>query len=260
MTASNSLLNRRLWIVLLLFAVGVYLPDLKAQRRRPAPARTAPTARVDYSKFSHSTKQHQEACTTCHKAPTANWQKVRGFPDVADFPGHDACVRCHRAQFFKSPQPVICSDCHSKTSPRDDVRFPFRNPVRGRQFKTEFPHDKHQDVIALLRSEPIPQRSGFFSHHRLRSLPPDDRPDYNNCTICHATNNQPVNKPVAGWPDGFVPVTDAFKAVPSSHAACFNCHWKNQKPTKDNCGDCHKLDPSFKPNAAPARISMKFKH
>src|ERR1700674_3612438 len=69
------------------------------QRRKPRKIkRPQPSARskIDYSKFSHATKQHQQPCTSCHKIPTANWTKVRGYPDVADFPGHDACVRCHR--------------------------------------------------------------------------------------------------------------------------------------------------------------------
>ncbi len=114
---------------------------------------------ADYSKFSHSTPKHQSACNTCHKI---------AFPDITDYPSHDACVSCHRPQFFRSARPPICSVCHSKTSPRDDVRYAFRNPATKLQFAIEFPHDKHQDVIAMLR----------FAH------PPQG---YNNCTICHAS-------------------------------------------------------------------------
>ncbi|MGI8837179.1 MAG: cytochrome c3 family protein, partial [Pyrinomonadaceae bacterium] len=136
--------------VLLFAAICTLASNAGAQRRKtqrtPTP-RSRPT-RIDYSHFSHATRQHQGACNTCHKTPTDNWKKVRDYPDVADFPGHDACVSCHRAQFFKGAKPTICSDCHSKVSPRDDARFPFRNPAGARQFVTEFPHDKHQDVIA----------------------------------------------------------------------------------------------------------------
>ena len=120
----------------------------KRRARRPASAPRSPAATVDYSRFSHATKKHQGACNTCHKVPTDNWKKVRDFPDVADFPGHAACVSCHRPQFFKGAKPVICSDCHSKVSPKDDARFAFRNPAAPSQFLIEFPHDKHQDVIA----------------------------------------------------------------------------------------------------------------
>src|ERR1043165_2211844 len=135
---------------------------------------------VDYTKFSHSTPKHQAACNTCHKIPTKDWTKTSSFPDITDYPGHDACVSCHRPQFFRGARPPICSVCHSRTSPRDDARYAFRNPSSTLQFAIEFPHDKHQDVIALLR----------FAH------PPQS---YNNCTICHGSRNA------------------TFKAAPKDH-------------------------------------------
>jgi hypothetical protein len=140
-----------------------------------------------------------------------------------DYPSHDACVSCHRPQFFRGARPPICSVCHSKTSPRDDVRYAFRNPASKLQFTIEFPHDKHQDVIAMLR----------FAH------PPQG---YNNCTICHASR------------------TAAFKAAPTDHSSCFNCHWKSQEPVAANCNGCHKLAPAPYVLAEPARISAKFVH
>src|SRR5688572_31673237 len=97
---------------------------------------------VDYTKFSHSTPKHKSACNTCHKPPTKNWTKASAFPDVADFPDHDACVSCHRAQFFRGARPPICSVCHSKTSPRDDARYAFRKPASNLQFSIEFPDRK----------------------------------------------------------------------------------------------------------------------
>jgi Class III cytochrome C family len=254
--------RRRVFLVLTLIVVAVLAANLQAQRRpRPQPSRPA-SSRVDYSRFLHTTKEHKGACTTCHQAPTSNWKKVRGFPDIADFPDHDACVRCHRAQFFKGAQPLICTNCHSRVSPKDDARFPFRNPARPRQFKIEFPHDKHQDVIAMLRSlsptlarnQSKPTRVVSFAHSN------QERIDYNNCTICHATNSRQPAAPAQGWTDGFIPSAASFKTAPTVHAACFNCHWKNQPPTKDNCGDCHKLDVPGAPPAAPVRISLKFNH
>jgi len=174
------------------------------------------SAAPDYSKFSHATQKHKAACNTCHKIT---------FPDIKDYPGHDACVSCHRPQFFRSARPPICSVCHSKTSPRDDVRYAFRNPGTKLQFTIEFPHDKHQDVIALLR----------FSHASPQG--------YNNCTICHA------------------PRTATFKAVPTAHGSCFNCHWKSQQPVADNCNGCHKLaNTPYAIAEAPTRISAKYVH
>lgn len=255
--------SRRVFLVLLLIVVAAVLTaELKAQRsRRPQPPKPAPS-RIDYSRFLHTTKEHTAACATCHQAPTSNWKKVRGFPDIADFPDHDACVRCHRPQFFKGAQPVICTNCHTRVSPKTDARFAFRNPAKPRQFSIEFPHDKHQDVIAMLQSLPAPVALNQASVSRLVRFAHavDDRIDYNNCTLCHATNAQKRTAPAQGWTDGFIPTADSFKTEPTAHAACFNCHWKNQQPTKDNCGGCHKPEASHVPSAAPVRISMKFSH
>jgi hypothetical protein len=246
--------------------LGLLESNAAAQRRKPrrTPAARRPATPTDYSHFSHATRQHQGACNTCHKIPTDNWKKVRDYPDIVDFPGHDACVSCHRAQFFKGAKPTICSDCHSKVSPRDDARFAFRKPAGARQFLIEFPHDKHQDVIATLfrklGSERQPQfvRAGFSV-----SAPVADEKakHYNNCEICH---QQRANVPAAtatGWPDAFVPVADTFKLAPLSHASCFNCHWKSQQPINENCTGCHKL--AAKPYVwidAPLRLSLKFRH
>ena len=168
----------------------------------------------DYSKFSHATPKHQATCNTCHK--------IR-FPDINDYPSHDACVSCHRPQFFRGARPQICSVCHTKTSPRDDVRYAFRNPASKLQFTTEFPHDKHQDVIAQVRFAHAPQ--GYY-----------------NCTVCHSSR------------------TATFKTAPSDHSSCFNCHWKSQEPVAANCNGCHKLAPTPYVLTEPARISAKFIH
>src|SRR4030095_1073257 len=114
---------------------------------RPRGSQRATGGSIDYSQFSHATKKHQNACSSCHKIPTENWRSVRQFPDVADYPGHEACVSCHRAQFFRGPRPPICTVCHTQAAPRAETRFAFPKPDTRLQFFTEFPHDKHQDVI-----------------------------------------------------------------------------------------------------------------
>ena len=280
----------------LMFAVsGVSLAQKRAARRRPAPSVQRPS--IDYSRFSHATKKHQQACDTCHKVPTDNWKKVRDFPDVADYPGHAACVGCHRAQFFKGAKPVICSICHSKVSPRDDARLAFRNPDAQREFLIEFPHDRHQDVIAKLLKSPSPPNAVQFikssfgvrphvtqtvslrSGAQLRLHAADepqtnslrykafsesaaDEPTktYNNCAICHTTRANVPAAPISGWTDKYVPDNVTFKAVPASHASCFNCHWKSQQPVSDNCAGCHKLTSPYAAADAVKRISMKFRH
>jgi hypothetical protein len=232
----------------------------KRRVRRPAVSRTLPPSSVDYSKFSHATKKHQGACNTCHKLPTKNWQKVREFPDVADYPDHDACVSCHRAQFFRGAKPVICSVCHSKVSPRDDARFAFRNPQTQRQFVIEFPHDKHQDVIAERMREFRLHGQAQFVRTSFTVNADGNTKHYNNCEICHPSRST-ASAPATGWPDAFVPDAAMFKAVPASHASCFNCHWKAQQPISENCAGCHKF--AEKPYVwidSPKRISLKFRH
>ncbi len=243
--------------------IGVHnTAQAQKRRARKPPVRVLAPSTIDYSRFSHATKKHQGACNTCHKVPTANWEKVRDFPDVADFPGHAACVSCHRLQFFKGAKPVICSNCHSKVSPKDDARFAFRNPAVPGQFLIEFPHDKHQDVIArIFRRSPVEERTLFVRASFTYASPDDKTKHYNNCEICHSPRTTAPTAPVTGWPDSFVPEAIFFKAAPTSHAACFNCHWKSQQPTNGNCVGCHKLSdkPSFIVDA-PSRFSMKFRH
>ncbi len=230
----------------------------KRRVRRPDARRVISTARIDYSQFSHSTPKHQAACNTCHKAPTENWRKVRTFPDIADYPGHDACVSCHRPQFFRSAKPVICSVCHSKVSPRDDVRFPFSKANAPRQFVIEFPHDKHQDVIARVFRQ---FASARFLRTSFTTAIDDKTKHYNNCEICHAPRTSAPAPPHGGWPDSFTPELTFFKTSPRDHASCFNCHWKSQEPVSANCVGCHKpAGKPFLPVDTPVRISMKFRH
>jgi hypothetical protein len=231
-------------------------------RRRSGTVRQPATPAIDYSRFRHATKEHQETCVLCHKIPTSNWQAASGFPDVADYPGHEACVRCHRPQFFRSAKPAICSNCHSKVSPRDDQRFAFRNPAAARQFKLNFPHDKHQDVIASLnRPGKTIEKMDFVKTSWLASFQqPTQRKTYNNCEICHRDNSKLLVAPTGGWVDGLKPASEAFKSQPDSHAYCFSCHWKAQAPTNNQCGECHKPANLSVPVESPKRISMKFSH
>src|SRR5882762_1384859 len=173
---------KRTTMTLLLFAIslamGVIYPRLSveevanAQRRRPKRVTSSSTqaprgSATKYSAFLHSSEDHKSlACNACHKVPT-KWTAKRGFPDVADFPNHDACVQCHRKQFFTRQSfvgtgPAICTVCHVRAAPREDGRFVFGKPNGAgqaaktrdeRQFTIEFPHDKHQNVISSVRPD-----------------------------------------------------------------------------------------------------------
>src|SRR5258707_4814542 len=223
-----------------------------AQTRHPKRAtRTTSTAQqaprgsaAKYSAFLHSSEKHKSlACNACHKLPTA-WTAKRDFPDAADFPDHDACVRCHRQQFFTRQAfagtgPTICAICHVRAAPREDARFAFGKPNNAgqaakpkdeRQFTIEFPHDKHQNVIASLRRSSPSESAARFVRASFRRF--DDKPkvDYSNCTICHQTNDTLLIVPLTPQPAASAQSNKFFKTMPHSHDACFNCHWKNLKP------------------------------
>src|SRR4026209_1146438 len=117
-------------------------PQQRSQTRQRAAARKGQPQkpRIDYSKFLHRTHVEQQklACDSCHKFPSRNWKEVRkgeeAFPDVTDFAEHQACLNCHRTQFFARewPSPAICSNCHVAVTPRNTARYPF--PSLGEPF------------------------------------------------------------------------------------------------------------------------------
>src|SRR6266404_9545285 len=168
-SATSAVKSRARYSILLFIITGCAVAIVVAQTRRrpraskPAPQQQAPKgSAAKYSAFLHSSDQHESLeCNACHKIPTA-WNAKREFPDVADFPDHDACVRCHRPQFFSGQAmigtgPAICMVCHVRAAPREDARFAFGRPNNSdqpakpkdqRQFTIEFPHDKHQNAIA----------------------------------------------------------------------------------------------------------------
>ncbi|HEX5703112.1 MAG TPA: hypothetical protein VFX97_07935 [Pyrinomonadaceae bacterium] len=304
-------------IILLVFGVTA-AAIVAAQTRRRPPARRPPAqaqaprgSAAKYSAFLHSSDKHKSLeCNACHKIPTT-WTAGRAFPDAADFPDHDACVRCHRPQFFTRQAtigtgPAICTVCHLRAAPREDRRFAFGRPNSAnqtakpkdeRQFKIEFPHDKHQNVIARLISPPrtrggvgggVPMRGNLSpnpsphaergimsyrgysslrlaslslrSHHRPGSAPQDNKkPDYNNCSLCHVTDKSLVIAAVSPF-NADPSLLNPFKSMPRTHDACFECHWKAQEPIGANCAGCHKPAETFVASLAVKRISAKFAH
>lgn len=266
--------------LILIFAIGSMVTTAQTRRRKPGKKRatqSAPKASATkYSAFQHSSDKHQSlACNVCHKVPTA-WTAQRDFPDVADFPSHDACVRCHRQQFFTRQSlvatgPAICTVCHMRAAPREDGRFAFGNPNGAgqatkpkdeRQFTIEFPHDQHQNVIASSRPVRDADKAVGFIRASFFAPAADDpkKPDYNNCSICHQRNDLLVIVPLQPQPDAATQANKFFKTMPHSHDSCFDCHWKNQKPVSEDCAGCHKPSAAFVATTAPKRISAMFSH
>lgn len=236
------------------------------------------TASRKYSEFPHNKKAHQKECSSCHKFPTENWNKVRtgdaAFPDVTDYPKHDSCVNCHRQQFFRGANPAICSICHVSPSPRNSIRNPFPNPretfdrsQKGKNavsdFAISFPHDKHIDIVS--QNE---RRTRFVTASWSRSKLVSDE----SCAVCHSTY-QPQGdspdefmvKPPAKLGDAFWLKKGTFKTSPISHSQCFLCHSTDSglAPAPADCAVCHrlkegKLEPDIDPRSpAAATISDK---
>lgn len=257
-----------------------------ARPKAPSTKISTQKAKVDYTRFSHLTEKHRLECKTCHTFPSKNWKEVRkgddAFPDVTEFPEHQACLNCHRTQFFarERPAPAICSNCHVAISPRTTTRFPFPSlgepflaTKKGQafvsDFKVAFPHDKHVDVVGELRI-PGSEKAGFsflqvtFGASGRRNL---QNAAQKSCPICHETyqpqgksSDEYVTKPPKNLPeDAFWLKKGSFKTTPTTHSACSTCHNDEAgiAPAPADCAACHKVPPpsvqplrDFEPNLA----------
>ncbi len=221
--------------------------------------------------FEHRTAAHKKLdCSSCHKIPTPNWVGARGYPDVADFPGHASCINCHRRDFFAGNRPAICAGCHVNPGPRGVARFPFPVRSRSHEFSTIFPHNVHQDIIASNQRLDGVAVAHFVNASFRRPALPDDKSEFNNCAICHKTstampkmaprtpaNAQPL---VEAMVDSFVPKVQYFKDSPTGHATCFTCHFQSVKPIATDCAGCHSLTTAYSLSATVKRYSFKFDH
>jgi hypothetical protein len=236
----------------------------QTRRRPPSRQKQPPKPRVDYAKFSHRTHVQEQKlnCDSCHKFPSKNWKEVRkgddAFADVTDFPEHQACLDCHRTQFFarERPAPAICSNCHVAVTPRNTARHPFPSlgqpflatrPYFVSEFKVLFPHDKHVDVVGSLRPGPRDNRGFAFAHASFSAQDAQSK----SCVVCHETyqpqgksNDEFVTSPPKGLAeDAFWLKKGVFKTKPVSHSACSSCHNEDAgiPPSPKDCATCHKF-------------------
>ena len=236
--------------------------------------------------FSHNTRAHKEgkykSCNSCHTLPTKNWVSARPdkdppFPDVRNYPykNHTTCFGCHMQDVYRQGSGgAFCGSCHTEASMRARAVKSFPNRSHAMQFKTIFPHDVHQDLIA---SNILPR--GYAPAHfvPVSSGSTDDdkpKPVFYNCAICHKsterlpkyemrklTAEKVLSPPVADKFD--IPVTAAFfKDSPDSHASCFSCHYQfqNLPEGKRDCSGCHALTQPYTEKNVVKRYSLKFNH
>ncbi|MBD0371406.1 MAG: hypothetical protein ICV60_11260 [Pyrinomonadaceae bacterium] len=85
---------------------------------------------------------------------------------------------------------------------------------------------------------------GYFPHELHKDL--------KQCDACHKADERgPITLPlktIQSEETFKIIEKGAFKTVPGergakAHASCFDCHWQDNKPTKDDCNGCH-LSPS----------------
>ncbi|HEX7176623.1 MAG TPA: hypothetical protein VF240_15265 [Pyrinomonadaceae bacterium] len=263
-------------------APGVETEPQRRSRQGPrrAPAGRAP--RIDYSNFDHATAQHQKACDSCHKFPSANWKQARQkepFPDIAEYPEHSSCLDCHRQQFFarERPQPKICSVCHVGATPRNTVRWPFptladtydaspKGQRAASDFGVSFPHDKHEGLFGELEIEGSREARYVRASFKTDAAPRQDDPAKQNaaCATCHQTfqpqgdadDEYVTARPKTLAEDAFWLKKGTFKTSPRDHASCFTCHSTEGgiEPMPTNCAACHKLLP------AAARLGLVSAH
>lgn len=224
---------------------------------RPRARRTVRPAK--YSQFPHDVKAHRTSCSTCHKFPSENWQKVRSsqnaFPDITEYPKHESCLNCHKEQFFKGAKPSICSICHTNPSPRNSTRHAFPNPreifdttAKGKtavsDFAISFPHDKHIEIVSGNVNRPENFANVAWSRRQ------GPRRAEESCSVCHQTykpqdksDDEYVTKPPAKIGDAFWLKKGSFKTAPIEHTTCFTCHSADMGflPAPEDCAACHKL-------------------
>ena len=250
-------------------AAGSWRPVQKRVPKTLAKPAAPKKPRIDYTQFSHVTHVTTQklACDSCHKFPTTNWKEVRtgeaAFPDVAEFPEHSTCFNCHRQQFFarERPAPAICSNCHVSVSPRDTERFLFPSlgdvvdsKLKTRELKREFavgfPHDKHLDVVGLIRPGFKQDVAAYFVTAAWRSATHKQTEQPKSCPVCHQTyqpqgssSEEYVTKPPKSVGDSFWLKKGTFQTLPNSHAACFSCHNAESElpPAPKECNTCHKV-------------------
>lgn len=232
-------------------------PTKKVVKTKPTPQ----PVKSKYSDFKHNTHINLKLeCNSCHKFPSANWEKVRSkdtaFPDITDYPKHESCLNCHRQQFFSGKPPAICSNCHKNPSPMDSSRFPFQNPrelfdasTKAKysvgDFQVAFPHDKHVEIVSRNENFNEIRRNGVAFVNTGYKKDAEA-----SCKVCHQTYlpqgdsaDEYFSTPPKDLGDNFWLKKGTFKTAPIGHTVCFTCHSTEtgMSPTQVNCATCHKL-------------------
>lgn len=175
--------------------------DEPAQRRGAAKSKRLFIHDKNHIRSSRENGRLVSNCDECHRIPGAFYvaDNALGF-NVSEFPDHPDCLRCHehRKDFFRGNSPAICTVCHKGSSPREGNPglFPKAGgPDVEKDFTGRFPHDKHQDILAL-KQEPARANQGFRIVKA--SFRAQDKPaavaERWDCARCHEAYPKEVEK------------------------------------------------------------------
>ena len=228
-----------LLIALLLAALGAFVIEGGKAKRTgrgyeglELAATTPQGPGVDYSRFIHTSQRHASlTCTACHSRSDNS--------ATPKFPGHDACTKCHLAQFV-TPNVPMCVICHSdvKSAAAPLKAFPARF---NENFNVKFDHAQHMGGSAR-------PASGCQSCHgrttaRSAALAiPAGITAHNGCYSCHT----PGSKSAAGRELGSCGVCHDEKPYrrTSINARAFSyafSHAQHGRRERLDCADCHRL-------------------
>src|SRR5947207_1971291 len=118
-------------VIGLLF-LNQWVAAFEGQGRKP-PAKSKPQveSKTGDAVFRHESHRPPKAklnCSDCHTIPspaTPDFIAAATKPSIKGYPYHDSCLPCHRLtppQFFRGTNPIICTVCHTRSSPRLSAR------------------------------------------------------------------------------------------------------------------------------------------
>ena len=185
---------------------------------------TAQDATTDYSKFLHSSPNHQRMpCLLCHRRENSSPR-----PTLPGSSSHTPCVGCHAQQFANTESP-ICTICH--TDVRSGAVKPFP-PLKS--FRMVFDHSRHLNMgnvncatchrparggVALSIPVGFNAHSTCFNCHSPRAKSGDR--DISSCGTCHKLGDY-ARTPQ--WTTAFRMSFSHAKHGPSQKLGCNDCH------------------------------------
>ena len=216
-------------LLLLLSIVGALVIGAAKAHREEASQGSG----IDYSKFVHTSQRHASlACTDCHARTGDNSATPR-------FPGHDACTKCHLAQFV-TPNIPMCVICHSDVKSSAAPLKPF--PAKfNENFNVKFDHAQHMSGSAR------PANGCQACHGRSAGrgaalVIPAGLNAHNGCYGCHTPNSKSgAGRELASC--GVCHDEKPYRRTPAN-ARSFRysfSHAQHGRRERLDCADCHRL-------------------